>query len=71
MMLSNTTRWSHPPDNQVVPSPWQATPPAPQDQGAHPVSARLEAAKRAASRDEGQSLPQTRAQQPAELPDNF
>jgi len=25
MMLSNTTRWSHPPDNQVVPSPWQAT----------------------------------------------
>ena len=25
MMLTNTTRWSHPPDNQVVPSPWQAT----------------------------------------------
>ena len=25
MMLSNTTRWSHPPGNAVVPSPWQAT----------------------------------------------
>ena len=25
-MLTHTTRWSHPPGNAVVPSPWQATP---------------------------------------------
>ena len=24
-MLTHTTRWSHPPGNAVVPSPWQAT----------------------------------------------
>jgi hypothetical protein len=24
-MITNTSRWSHPPVNQVVPSPWQAT----------------------------------------------
>lgn len=24
-MLTYTTRWSHPPGNAVVPSPWQAT----------------------------------------------
>lgn len=24
-MLKHANRWSHPPDNQVVPSPWQAT----------------------------------------------
>jgi len=24
-MLIRTTRWSHPPGNTVVPSPWQAT----------------------------------------------
>lgn len=25
-MLTHTTKWSHPPGNAVVPSPWQATP---------------------------------------------
>ena len=25
MMLTHTTRWSHPPGNPVVPSGWQAT----------------------------------------------
>ncbi|WP_136623078.1 hypothetical protein, partial [Mycobacterium attenuatum] len=24
-ILNNAPRWSHPPGNQVVPSPWQAT----------------------------------------------
>ena len=24
-MLTHTIRWSHPPGNAVVPSPWQAT----------------------------------------------
>src|SRR5208282_5451221 len=26
-ILNNAPRWSHPPGNQVVPSPWQATAP--------------------------------------------
>ena len=39
MMLSNTTRWSHPPDNQVVPSPWQATPKTANSRAVQPSAA--------------------------------